>query len=31
MRKHYDRQFKATVALEAVREDKTIQELGTLY
>ena len=31
MRKHYDKEFKAKVALEAIKGDKTIQELATLY
>jgi transposase len=31
MKKTYDKDFKAKVALEAIRSDKTIQELGQLY
>lgn len=31
MRKTYDKDFKAKVALEALRGDKTIQELGQTY
>lgn len=31
MRKHYDKEFKAKVALEAVRGEKTIQEIATIY
>lgn len=31
MRKHYDKEFKAKVALEAIKGEKTIQELATLY
>jgi transposase len=31
MRKHYDKQFKAKVALEATRGEKTIQEIATAY
>jgi transposase-like protein len=31
MRKTYDKEFKAKVALEALRGDKTIQELGQIY
>jgi len=31
MRKSYDKQFKAKVAIAAVREDKTIQELAQKY
>lgn len=31
MRKHYDKEFKAKVALEAVRGEKTIQEIATAY
>jgi len=31
MRTHYDKEFKAKVALEAIKGDKTIQELATLY
>ena len=31
MRKHYDKEFKAKVAIEAIKEEKTIQELATLY
>ena len=31
MRKTYDKDFKAKVALEALRGDKTIQELGQIY
>lgn len=31
MRKTYDKEFKAKVALEALRGDKTIQELGQTY
>jgi len=30
MRKMYDKAFKAKLALEALRGDKTIQELGQL-
>ena len=31
MRKRYDKAFKAKVALEALRGDKTVQELASLY
>lgn len=31
MRKHYDKGFKARVALEAIKGEKTIQEIGTIY
>ena len=31
MRKHYDKEFKAKVALEAIRGEKTIQEIATNY
>jgi transposase-like protein len=31
MRKHYDKEFKAKVAIEAIKGEKTIQELATLY
>ena len=31
MRKTYDKDFKAKVALEALRGDKTIQELSQIY
>jgi transposase-like protein len=31
MRKHYDKEFKAKVTLEAIKGEKTIQELATLY
>jgi transposase len=31
MRKHYDKEFKAKVALEAVRGERTIQEIATSY
>ena len=31
MRKHYDKAFKAKVALEAVKGEKTIQELAIKY
>jgi transposase-like protein len=31
MRKTYDKDFKAKVALEALKGDKTIQELGQIY
>ena len=31
MRKHYDKEFKAKVALEAIRGEKTIQEIATSY
>jgi transposase len=31
MRKHYDKEFKAKVAIEAVRGEKTIQEIATAY
>jgi len=31
MRKHYDKEYKAKVALEAVRGEKTIQEIATAY
>ena len=31
MRKTYDKDFKAKIALEALRGDKTIQELGQIY
>lgn len=30
-RKSYDKKFKAKIALEAVRGEKTIQELASLY
>lgn len=29
LRKHYDKEFKAKVAIEALRGEKTIQEIGT--
>ena len=31
MRKHYDKEFKAKVAIEAIKGEKTIQELSTVY
>jgi transposase-like protein len=31
MRKHYDKAFKAKVAIEALRGEKTLQELATAY
>ena len=31
MRKHYDKEFKAKVAIKAIKGEKTIQELATLY
>jgi len=31
MRKSYDKAFKAKVALEALREESTLQELGKKY
>ena len=31
IRKHYDAQFKAKVALEAVKGEKTLAELASLY
>jgi len=31
MRKSYDKGFKAKVALEAVRGEKTIQEIATMF
>ena len=31
MRKTYDKDFKAKIALEALRGDKTIQELAQIY
>ncbi len=31
MRKHYDKGFKAKVAIEAIKGEKTIQELATIY
>jgi len=31
MRKHYDKEFKAKVALEAVRGEKTVQEIATSH
>ena len=31
MRKHYDKEFKAKVAIEAIKGEKTIQELATVY
>jgi len=31
MRKNYDKQFKAKVALEALKEETTIQELAKKY
>jgi len=31
MRKHYDKEFKAKVALEAIKGEQTIQQLATLY
>jgi len=31
MRKRYDKEFKAKVALEAVKGEKTIQEIAMLY
>ncbi len=31
MIKHYNKEFKAKVALEAIKGEKTIQELATLY
>jgi len=31
MRRRYDKAFKAKVALEAIRGEKTIQEIATTY
>jgi transposase-like protein len=31
MRKNYDKQFKAKVALEAVKEERTIAEIAKQY
>lgn len=31
MRNHYDKTFKAKVAIEALRGEKTLQELATAY
>lgn len=31
MRKRYDKDFKAKVAIEAMRGEKTLQEISTLY
>jgi transposase len=31
MRKRYDKAFKAKVAIEALRGEKTLQELGSAY
>jgi len=31
MRKRYDKEFKAKVALEALKGEKTLQELATIY
>ena len=31
MRKRYDKAFKAKVAIEALRGEKTLQELATAY
>lgn len=31
MRKRYDKEFKAKVALEAIKGEKTIQDLAMLY
>lgn len=31
MRNHYDKAFKAKVAIEALRGEKTLQELATAY
>lgn len=31
MSKTYDKDFKAKIALDALRGDKTIQELGQIY
>lgn len=31
MRKRFDEQFKATVALESVKEERTLQELAEKY
>ena len=31
MRKRYDKAFKAKVAIEALRGEKTLQEIGTAY
>ena len=31
MRKRYDKAFKAKIAIEALRGEKTLQELGTAY
>jgi len=28
---HYDKEFKAKVSIEAIKREKTIQELATLY
>jgi transposase-like protein len=31
MRKHYDKAFKAKVAIEALRGERTMQEIGMVY
>ena len=31
MRKHYDKDLKAKVALEVIRGEKTVQEIATSY
>ncbi len=31
MRKHYDKKFKAKVAIEAIKGEKTIHKLATVY
>ena len=31
MRKHYDKEFKAKVALEAVRGEKTVAQIASIY
>jgi transposase-like protein len=31
MRKSYDKEFKSRVAIEAIRGEKTVQEIATMY
>ncbi len=31
MRKHYNKEFKAKIALEAIKGEKTIQEFAVFY
>jgi len=31
MRKRYDKEFKAKVAIEAIKDDRTLQEIATQY